>query len=121
MEEIKMTNEQFENRVAMRMSLCAKTLLKKGKEYNINTDDRLSAFKAAAALENVNPAEALGGMLAKHLVSIYDMLPHFDCISSDIWEEKIGDAINYLLILDALIYEDNDRKCVNAREKNEED
>ncbi len=120
MEEIKMTNEQLEKRVATRMSLCANTLLKKGKEYNTSTDDRLSAFKAAAALENVNPAEALGGMLAKHLVSIYDMLPHFDYFSPDTWEEKIGDAINYLLILDALICEDNDMKCVCTREKNEE-
>lgn len=115
-----MTTEYFENRVAKRVSLCLNTLLKKGKEYNTNTDDRLFAFKVAAVLEKVNPAEALGGMLAKHLVSIYDMLPHFDQFSPETWEEKIGDAINYLLILDALIYEDNDSKCVSTREKNEE-
>jgi hypothetical protein len=42
-------------------------------------------------------------MMAKHTVSIYDMCNSGKEYSIDMWNEKITDSINYLLLLRALI------------------
>ena len=47
-------------------------------------------------------------MMAKHTVSVYDLINDYDAgieTSVDMWDEKIGDHINYLLLLTAMIYE----------------
>ncbi len=86
--------------------LCADTLQKKTKEYTGDDTDRLGAFKAAAALQHTTPERALAGMLAKHIVSLYDM-----CFDNDTdygistWEEKITDSLNYLFLLKAIVKE----------------
>ena len=86
--------------------LCADTLQKKTKEYTGDDTDRLGAFKAAAALQHTTPERALAGMLAKHIVSLYDM-----CCDNDTdygistWEEKITDSLNYLFLLKAIVKE----------------
>ena len=87
--------------------LCADTLQKKTKEYTGDDTDRLGAFKAAAALQHATPQRALAGMMAKHIISIYDM-----CFSDRktfelaVWEEKITDSLNYLFLLKAVIKEE---------------
>ena len=72
-----------------------------------NTQDRLSAFKIAASLQGCTPKAALAGMMSKHIVSLYDMcyssLLQFDL---EQWDEKITDCINYLILLKALIKEE---------------
>ena len=89
------------------MRLCADTLQRKTKEYTGDDRDRLGAFKAAAALQHTTPERALAGMLAKHIVSLYDM-----CFDSDTdydistWNEKITDSLNYLFLLKAVIKEE---------------
>ncbi len=88
------------------MRLCADTLQRKTKEYTGDDTDRLGAFKAAAALQHTTPERALAGMLAKHIVSLYDM-----CFDNDTdygistWEEKITDSLNYLFLLKAIVKE----------------
>ena len=52
---------------------CAGILQQKTKEYTGDDTDRLGAFKAAAALQHTTPERALAGMLAKNIVSLYDM------------------------------------------------
>ena len=51
--------------------------------------------------------DALAGMMSKHVVSLYDMcyssLLQFDL---EQWDEKITDCINYLILLKALIKEE---------------
>jgi len=79
-------------------------LTAKATEYA--TDDRLHNFKAAAALQRETPVKALGGMMVKHTVSVYDLI--HDCeagaeIPRDLWAEKITDSINYLYLLWALL------------------
>lgn len=89
------------------MALCRKILQKKTKEYTGNDTDRLGAFKAAAALQHTTPQRALAGMLAKHIVSLYDMC--FDnSMDYDIstWDEKITDSLNYLFLLKAIVKEE---------------
>ena len=88
------------------MALCREILQRKTKEYTGDDTDRLGAFKAAAALQHTTPERALAGMLAKHIVSLYDMC--FDGGAGyDIgtWDEKITDSLNYLFLLKAIVKE----------------
>lgn len=96
---------RFNDIVAKQLSKTADLLTQKGNEYAPDVD-RLAAFKQAAALQQCTVPEALGGMLAKHIVSIYQMLPDAYLYTSEKWDEKINDAINYLLLLKACIAEE---------------
>ena len=65
-------------------------------------------FKVAGEIQKCLPTTALGGMMAKHTVSVYDMIRGLEDGRSypiELWNEKIGDSINYLLLLAALIRE----------------
>ena len=71
-------------------------------------NDKLYNFKRAAQMKNSTPIECLRGMKLKHDVSIDDMLndekmdtPH----SQEMWQEKLHDEINYLLLMWALLFE----------------
>ena len=98
----KEVNAVFDGQVA----LCREILQKKTKEYTGDDTDRLGAFKAAAALQHTTPERALAGMLAKHIVSLYDMC-FADGMSFDAgtWDEKITDSLNYLFLLKAIVKE----------------
>jgi len=93
------------------VELCAVTLQKKAPEYTGGSTDRLTAFKTAAALQNCTPSQALAGMLAKHIVSLYDM-----CFSGsaafdmEVWDEKITDSLNYLFLLKAIVKEEKSNR-----------
>ena len=87
--------------------LCADTLQKKTKEYTGDDTDRLGAFKSAAALQHTTPQRALAGMMAKHIISIYDMcFTDRKTFELAVWEEKITDSLNYLFLLKAVIKEE---------------
>ena len=85
---------------------CAETLQRKKKEYTGDSQDRLSAFKVAAAMQGCSSERALAGMMAKHIVSLYDMC-YADRETFDvaIWDEKITDSLNYLFLLRAIVEE----------------
>lgn len=86
--------------------LCADTLKRKTKEYTGDDPDRLGAFKAAATLQHTTPQRALAGMLAKHIVSLYDMCFAEETVyPMDTWDEKITDSLNYLFLLKAIVKE----------------
>ncbi len=92
---------------------CLSILCNKGMEYAPNasmendTSDRLEHFKKAAAIMSTTPKVALLGMLSKHIVSVSDMCTDKKEHSLEKWDEKITDSINYLLILRALVEEEN--------------
>ncbi len=72
------------------------------------TSDRLHNFKVAAELQNCTPMTALAGMMAKHTVSVYDLIQRQENgadVSPEMWDEKIGDHINYLILLSAMVRE----------------
>ena len=102
-----MKAEQFENIINNRIETCKSVLCSKAEEYA--TDDRLHNFKVAGELQKCTPVKALGGMMSKHTVSVYDLIDDYEqgkAISQEMWAEKIGDSINYLLLLTALLEED---------------
>lgn len=101
-----MTDEKFAEAIERMDRLTKSVLCAKAKEYA--TDDRLHNFKFAGSLQRITPEAALGGMMAKHTVCVYDMINGVDSGESypiEVWEEKIGDSINYLYLLYALVVE----------------
>lgn len=105
-----MNIQTFDTVIKDQLALCADMLTRKGHEYageaeRDTTVDRLEHFKKAAVLTDSTAKQALLGMLAKHLVSIADMCKK-GRYPTGVWTEKITDSINYLLILRALVEED---------------
>lgn len=98
-----MTDKQFDKVVDEQLKKCNSVLFAKACEYA--TADRLHNFKVAAGLQNCTPEQALGGMMAKHTVSVYDMIRDGRQHNLELWDEKITDSINYLLLLRALVEE----------------
>ena len=101
-----MTTKELEAVFEEQVQRCREVLLIKGKEYTPDEADRFSSFKTAAKLQHTTQANALLGMLSKHIVSLYDMcfvgVDHYDMA---VWDEKITDSLNYLFILTAIIKE----------------
>lgn len=101
-----MNTQKFDNIIEQRLKKCQTVLCKKAVEYA--TDDRLHNFKVAAKLQNCTPEKALAGMMCKHTVSVYDLINDLEngkCAAREMWEEKIGDSLNYLLLLTAMLEE----------------
>ena len=100
-----MNHDIFENIINAQMKECLDVLTSKGDEYSTG-EDRLHNFRVAAEMQHVTLPQAVGGMMVKHSVSIYDMLVYPFAHDIMVWNEKITDHINYLLILKATL-EDN--------------
>ena len=102
-----MTLLEFQKVLIARQDHLTAILSKKASEYSRNTD-RLSNFKHAAAFERCTPEKAWLGKWSKHVVCIVDMIHDLDTHkenSYELWNEKIGDAMAYLVLLDGLIQE----------------
>jgi hypothetical protein len=107
--------EEFEAILESRLSAIKQVLGNKAKEYAIG--DRLYNFKRAAEILRVKPQEALLGMLMKHLVSVLDLVEGSIPPTEYMVNEKIGDAINYLILLEAIFKESIiNMKCVECGE-----
>jgi len=98
---------EFESILAKRLSSIATTLGSKAKEY-AQDDDRLYNFKVAARINNETPAKALWGMATKHLVSVTDLVNAKLDNKTGMVDEKIGDMINYLILLEAILKEEKE-------------
>lgn len=106
--------ERFNQIVNTQLNTCKSIMQSKAKEYA--TEDRLHNFRVAAVLQRVSAKDALAGMMAKHTVSVYDMCGSEETFSQELWDEKITDSINYLLLLRALIQEEElDNAVVNLK------
>ena len=118
-----MTRDDFNKIVEARFEKIRTTLMMKGKEYSTNKDV-FHNFKESSKLANEancgvlieTPESELCGFLRKHLISI------FDCVGWAIEDpkkvrntidEKIGDAINYLILLEGLFEERLNANKVN--------
>lgn len=99
-------NSPFDKLVDRRISLIKTILHKKGNEYATN-DDRFHNFNAAGKKRNQTPEQALMGMMAKHEVSVDDIVEWAgispERITEKLIDEKIGDNIVYLILLEGLL------------------
>jgi hypothetical protein len=96
-----MNTEEFTSLIEEQIKRSTSLLIDKAKEYASDTD-RLHNFKVAAGILGETQEQALGGFLAKHIVSVFDMINSGKEYPIEVWNEKITDSINYLLILRAM-------------------
>lgn len=113
-----MKTDAFNAVIEEQLRYCKALLVSKGAEYTpeyldevdgefiVSQSDRLRHFKKAAVLMNMTPKAALLGMLSKHLISVVDMCTDGNTYSVERWTEKLTDSINYLLILKAIVIEE---------------
>ena len=101
-----MNKDQFDEIVERRTRKIVKTLTTKAKEY-ASDDDRFHNFNVAARIAGTTPEEALKGMMLKHIVSVFDMIEWSYTdegrLNEAIIDEKIGDTINYLVLLEGMM------------------
>ena len=95
---------KFNELLNARLKSSKRVLGSKAKEYA--KGDRLYNFKRAAEILRKSPEDALLGMFMKHLVSVIDLVEGTLEASDHMIDEKIGDAINYLILLEAVLKEE---------------
>jgi hypothetical protein len=97
---------KFEACVENRILNIRKVLLAKAKEY-ATEDNSFHNFDVAARIINKTPEQALQGMMLKHIVSVLDLVEwtetNTNMLTEKIIDEKIGDTINYLILLEGLL------------------
>lgn len=101
-----MTSKEFESVFDSTIKRSHDVLIEKAKQYAVKdiSEDRLRQFKVLAELEGKNSKEVLTSLMAKHTLSIFDLAR--TSASLEMWQEKITDHINYLILLEALIWEE---------------
>ena len=100
-----LSNDMFDKYLERRLDEIKRVLGVKAKEY-VRNSDRLHNFNVGAIINGTSPFNALAGMLLKHEVSIKDIIQDaHNCkeISVAMIEEKLGDGINYLILLEAML------------------
>lgn len=102
-----MNTNDFNIVVETQLQLCLSILVQRSAQYSTE-DDKLHNFKVAASVKGETPRQALSGMMVKHTVSIYDMIQSGKKYPIDVWNEKITDHINYLLLLKGILVEELD-------------
>lgn len=112
-----MQSEEFNEIIRKRIAKSTDVLVKKAGEY-ADDGDRLHNFRAAAGLTGQSMREALGGMMLKHTVSIYDMIRNADVdYPQEMWDEKLGDHLNYLLLLEAVVADEKRQLAEKAAQE----
>lgn len=106
-----MTDERFNLVMSKLLDKLQATLGRKGVEYGSGRD-RLHNFSVASALIGCSKLQAAWGMAVKHIVSVSDLVARDDLTTPmEMWDEKIGDALNYLILMYAIIQEDYEEVC----------
>ena len=107
-----MTREDFSNRVEKRIDLVRQSLLTKHKEYAKDDNVFRNFDEAAGGLSlHGSSAEVLWSYMTKHLVSIKDIVADNKPVDTAIVSEKIGDIINYLILLEAMLNQQGEKHC----------
>jgi hypothetical protein len=96
-----MNTEQFDKVVSNRLDAIKATLISKAKEYAKGDEDRLHNFNRGAQITGQSREKVLQGFMLKHLVSVFDMIDDPSKATEYMINEKVGDAINYLVLLEA--------------------
>lgn len=107
-----MTREDFSRRVEKRIDLVRQTLLTKHKEYAKDDNVFRNFDEAAGGLSlHGTSAEVLWSYMTKHLVSIKDIVADNKSADPTTVSEKIGDVINYLILLEAMLNQQGEKHC----------
>lgn len=85
--------------------ICLRTLYEKGEEYATEDGDVNGNFKRVAEEQGLPVLQVWNTFFQKHLDSIRNYIKNPDRPQTEPIEDRIADAINYLLILRCLIEE----------------
>jgi hypothetical protein len=99
-----MSHEMFEAIVEARVEKIKHTLLAKGKEYGVG-GDRLHNFRKGQLMAGkpITMAQLLKGFKLKHDISLDDMIEGDVEVTEYLINEKIGDELCYLLLMEAVM------------------
>jgi hypothetical protein len=102
-----MNRKEFNALVDKRKELIESVLQKKGAEY-ANEANVFHNFEEGAKLSFHSNREMVAWeYMIKHLQSIKDMISNNTPYSEHIIREKFGDAINYMILIEAMMLETN--------------
>jgi len=99
--------QRFEAVVSARLEAIRELILVKGREYRRN-GDVFHNFNAGGKMLGCTPERALLGFATKHFVSIVDLVNDLDAgkvPEVGAVNEKLGDAMVYLVLLEGLFKE----------------
>ena len=98
----------FNSVVEERIEKISQVLASKAQEYATDKS-RFHNFEVAGRVLDTTPEKALLGMMLKHFVSVMDLIDWADGsaqkLSNELIDEKIGDNINYLILLEGMLKE----------------
>jgi hypothetical protein len=106
-----MNQSEFDVILERRLSITRELLAAKGKEYKeVGKRDRLHNFNRGADMEKTTREKYLRSLWLKHLVLLFDIIDDWqeEKVTTDIIDEKIGDSVSYLILLEAMLKEDID-------------
>lgn len=106
-----MNNVEFETIVAERCDKIRETIAVKAKEY-VRGDDRLHNFNRGAEITGQTRERVLHGFMLKHFISYLDILDDLDkgvVAPDEVIDSKIGDIVNYFIILEASLKNRNSK------------
>jgi len=107
-----MTHDEFNKLFADRFLKCRETLLSKAKQY-ASDEDRLHNFYEGAILNCCTPEQYAHTLVTKQIIALRDMIVQDMFISQAVVDEKIGDIVNYYVLIEALIKERNSEARIN--------
>lgn len=99
-----MSHDDFNMILERRIQLMRAVLSVKAKEYATGKD-RLHNCQAAADELGGAPAENAWGFVKKQLISVRDLILGDQPVTKAMIDERIGDAQNYLVLIEALLIE----------------
>ena len=102
-----MKPSKFNKMVKKRLKAIEETLIAKATEY-ANGEDRLHNFNTAVLMagEETTKKQCLHGMKLKHDVAVNDLIFDRCEVSEYLINEKIGDSICYLILLEAMLWDE---------------
>jgi hypothetical protein len=98
-----MKEHQFYEILQQRLKKIEETLGNKAKEYAVE-GDKLHNFNVGARITGQTREKVLWGFALKHYISFLDILENLDkgkLPTEAMVDEKIGDLINYLVLVEA--------------------
>lgn len=100
-----MTNKEFYELLTGMTKEEEQTMISKGKEYTMSSDDKLKNFKLVGDMLGISPLKVAAIYWLKHIFSIINYIKTGTVSSSEPIEGRIMDARNYLALIRGIIEE----------------
>ena len=97
-----MTNDKFMALVDTRLDSLKELMGEKQQQY-ASDQDRFENFHDVAAMNQCTPAQALWGMVSKHIIATRNIALGEGPVDPEQMIEKLGDIIVYMLLLEGVL------------------